>query len=252
VFGGLDANGAVLDDTWTYTGTWTQHAPAVRPPGRYGHTLVSDFTRRRVVLFGGFDANQQPLGDVWEWDGSAWHQRLPVAGPAPRGAHAMTWVQDLNRVAVFGGSGANQDLWLYGTDFVPTTRTVGFSCVWSEAGPNELQYRSPVWAWLGGTIAAQASGVGLVYIVGLSDTAWAGHSLPLELAPWLGRTGCLLRQSLDLVLPAGGSSLVLPVPDDIRIAGLHVYVQAAGLLHSYSNTLLAGVTNGLAYRIGAL
>ena len=56
LFGGynFDLSSPYLDETWEWDGAgWTQCNPAVRPSGRFGHTLAFDSVRGAVVLAGG-------------------------------------------------------------------------------------------------------------------------------------------------------------------------------------------------------
>jgi len=79
VFGGLDANGYPLDDTWSYqllTGEWTQTSSSPPPP-RWAPVLCHDKPRNRMILFGGLSApwadqqgdsaqSRDLLADTWE------------------------------------------------------------------------------------------------------------------------------------------------------------------------------------------
>jgi len=54
LFGGSDANGHQLSDTWTWDGTaWTKLSTPTSPPAREGATLGWDPTGRQLVLVGG-------------------------------------------------------------------------------------------------------------------------------------------------------------------------------------------------------
>ena len=72
-------------------------APAVR----WGHALVYDAARARVLLFGG-STGMTFHGDTWVWDGTRWG-RLPVTGPSPRDQHVMAYDGTRGRVVLFGG-----------------------------------------------------------------------------------------------------------------------------------------------------
>src|SRR5436190_1054795 len=55
LFGGIDASGTLLGDTWTWDGrAWTQEHPAASPPARYAMGMAYDAARGEVVLFGGY------------------------------------------------------------------------------------------------------------------------------------------------------------------------------------------------------
>ncbi len=87
LFGGQDATGAVLGDTWTFNSrNWTVQVTSGGPTPRYGHAMAA--LRGQVVLFGGQDATGAALDDTWTYDGATWTQ-VPVSGPPPRAGHAM-------------------------------------------------------------------------------------------------------------------------------------------------------------------
>ncbi len=141
LFGGADATGTPLGDTWLWTGatsTWTQLTPATAPGARYDASIAFDAARNKVVLFGGSQlvgtppyTSYAPLGDTWEYDpptltlpSGVWTQAAPVAPNAPsaRSGAAMTWAQAPSattapKTVLFGGvdaSGTSQaDLWTW-------------------------------------------------------------------------------------------------------------------------------------------
>lgn len=54
VYGGADANGVALGDTWEYDGSnWTQVAPLGSPAGRIGARFASDAAGGSAILYGG-------------------------------------------------------------------------------------------------------------------------------------------------------------------------------------------------------
>jgi hypothetical protein len=91
-----------LPETWEWdgaSGTWTQTALSLRPFRRWGHAMVYDSARRRVVLFAGYAAP----ADTWEWDGAIWTQRTSTASPSRRYGHGMAYDSARNKVVLFGG-----------------------------------------------------------------------------------------------------------------------------------------------------
>lgn len=95
------------EGTWTFNGdVWVQHQPPSSPPARYGHVMVYDAARQRVVINGGTDCrcyagpngySRGVFSDTWEWDGQTWTNatRAPSPGwtrkiPEPATQHAMT------------------------------------------------------------------------------------------------------------------------------------------------------------------
>ncbi|MFO1050649.1 MAG: kelch repeat-containing protein [Planctomycetota bacterium] len=84
LFGGRDANGTVLGDTWTWDGTnWSLRSPAHSPSPRRMMAAAWDAAHARVVIFGGDDPLGSTLADTWAWDGSDWVHLAPAPQPAP-------------------------------------------------------------------------------------------------------------------------------------------------------------------------
>jgi len=122
MFGGRDATGAHVNDTWWWDGVdWTQLA-TVGPPPRCCHDLAYDSARDRYVMFGGW-ANGD-LDDTWEWDGSTWTQMFPSLAPTPRWGHRMAYDPNLQRVVLQGGNNGPAETWLWdGVSWVPLAAT---------------------------------------------------------------------------------------------------------------------------------
>ncbi len=59
--------------------TWLTVSPPSSPPARYGHHLIYDSHRQKVVLHGGVDPSG--LHDTWEWDGANWALRTFAVSP---------------------------------------------------------------------------------------------------------------------------------------------------------------------------
>jgi hypothetical protein len=111
--GGLDPSfSSLIDETWAYNGiTWTLLTPTSGMAGRWGHQLVRDTLRNRLITFGGRSPTQNtPANDTYQWNGSGWLQILPASAPAPRHLYGMAYDQRRDRVVVFGGRGALQTL----------------------------------------------------------------------------------------------------------------------------------------------
>ncbi len=132
LFGGRDANGTPLGDTWLWNGTtWTNVTPtAFGPTARFGHAIAYDGARGMVVLVGG-DNGTQKLSDVWEWDGSTerWFQRSPASSPPARAYAALSSLGAATPgVVLFGGLGAAlmNDTWIWnGTTWTQATMGSG-------------------------------------------------------------------------------------------------------------------------------
>eukprot|EP00762_Andalucia_godoyi_P004213 ANDGO_05476.mRNA.1 Ras guanine nucleotide exchange factor F len=91
MFGGKDASGAVLQDTWMYyfdTNAWVPITATNTPPARhgayYGMFKANGATTSRFVIAMGRDASGGQLNDAWVFDASvnAWSQ-ITISGDVP-------------------------------------------------------------------------------------------------------------------------------------------------------------------------
>jgi len=170
LFGGRDA-AATFDDLWSWSGErWRREQVDPHPEARYGHILVWDPDRRRVVLHGGAAVGQEaaPFPDVWELDNERWKLR-PSGGPTPRLWHGAAHDPVGHRTLVFGGGDQERtfgDLWSWdgkrwtsldrpGTAPAPRRRP---SLVWDPRGEQLLLHAigtdgetiagaREVWSW---------------------------------------------------------------------------------------------------------
>lgn len=128
VFGGADANGQFLGDTWelapaAFGWQWIQRTPAQSPPRRWQHKMDYDPARGVVVMTGGYGNPQcgqycaSHLNDVWEYDGDTWTQRLPSTSlPPVREGAGFAYDSHRQRFVLQGGSGSVPfpgDTWFY-------------------------------------------------------------------------------------------------------------------------------------------
>jgi hypothetical protein len=116
LFGGFDATGTGLADTWVWNGTTWTSSTATGPVARgdtVGATLGGKF-----VVFGGVDSTAVTTnyGDTWSFDGSAWTE-VATTGPAARFGGAMAAVG--SKIVLFGGDNTDAastnlaDTWLW-------------------------------------------------------------------------------------------------------------------------------------------
>jgi hypothetical protein len=115
LFGGADANGQLLGDTWTFNGaSWTEVSPSVSPPARTGAHMAT--ANAKVVLFGGEHGQPCPqcqyYGDTWVFDGVTWTEQS-VSGPTARASGTMTTLT--GGAFLFGGYGGalDNDAWIW-------------------------------------------------------------------------------------------------------------------------------------------
>ena len=115
---------SVYNDTWEWNSTtrkWTQIFPTTSPDARFGHGMVTDTARNKILLFGGMTQSNGYLGpytgvyqdplrnDVWEWDGSqsTWTNRTPPAtsaSPSTREFPIMAYDEGRQKLFLLDGT----------------------------------------------------------------------------------------------------------------------------------------------------
>lgn len=134
MYGGLQSGPTLtLNDTWTFDGgTWTQLAPATTPPPRWGHRLVYDSHRARIVTFGGRSPTTTAVAnDTWEWDGTNWQQVFPLASANARAFYSMAFDDRRGKVV------------MYGTQSGATVGSLGGNQTWEYDGTTWTQIVTP-------------------------------------------------------------------------------------------------------------
>lgn len=119
MFGGRDASGAALQDTWAFdpvAKTWTQLLAPCRkgrtcplPPARYMHGMAWSSALGKVVVFGGEADMRTFLADTWTFDGTTW-QRIATSGPSARAALGLAEDAATGALILFGGADWQGDL----------------------------------------------------------------------------------------------------------------------------------------------
>jgi len=119
LFGGQDT--APRNDLWAYSlaqRRWVEiQASGPRPPARFGHTLVLDSVRRRLVVFGGQAAGF--FSDTWAFDiaQATWQQlSRDEAGPSRRYGHSAIYESARDRMVIshgFTSAGRFDDTWAF-------------------------------------------------------------------------------------------------------------------------------------------
>lgn len=142
LFGGVDADGNVLDDTWVFDGGTTAGLPLGRAPGlmslvtrplwedwnnidpsnppeaRYGSTMTN--VNGHIILWGGEDGTN-PFNDTYEFRDGEWQKVTPANNPPPPRSDQRSWAYD-HKMYIQGGIGAKDangnmtlynDLWVY-------------------------------------------------------------------------------------------------------------------------------------------
>ena len=131
-FGGRDANGALLADTWLLTGGWINNtvpwvwlgdwqpvSSTTSPSARSDHAMAYDWaTSSECLLFGG--RTSQGLSDeTWLFSNGQWLPRTTSTTPPPREGHSLFGV--LDGWLLLGGENGNgflDDSWFFdGSDW---------------------------------------------------------------------------------------------------------------------------------------
>jgi hypothetical protein len=159
LFGGVNANGTVLNDTWTLTWPTGTGFPSwafvscpprkVCPSARQLSTMATfdgGLGAEGAVLFGGLGATGALLGDTWSYENgpTGWTKIASTQNPSARSGAGMGWDPSPTPYAVlFGGTtstGLSQQTWaLSGTVLTSLTWTqlTPASCTASTCPPAE-------------------------------------------------------------------------------------------------------------------
>jgi hypothetical protein len=217
-------------DTWLFDGVdWLALTPATVPPARYDHSMITDRSRDRVVMFGA-----PGTGDTWEWDGTDWLDRSAgnTIAAHPDTYLAYDWV--LEEVTMFG-SAPTSETWRY-APVRPATFSIqgNLGCPGTSGLPPTLL--SGTRPWLNETYSINIAqlpnnGIGLM-LSGLSDTQSALGPLPASLAA-IGMPGCLLQVDpllIDAVLATGtNATWQLNIPNSPALLAQQFFSQCAAI-----------------------
>ena len=231
MFGGISAQGTILNETWLWNGsTWTQASPTSTPTPRYSPALAYDAATGQVLLFGGAYGSNY-LNDTWVWDGTNWTEQLPQTSPSPRYSMGMDYDAALGEVVLFGGyggSGYQSDTWVWtGSNWVqsapannPSPRYFTQDMVYDAARGQMLMFggfnfnNSPAvfgdtWEFgLPGNFGnVNVCPVGQVSPNGCGNTLTLTYSLPAATTTNFGATQVVTQGNgnLDFTLAAGGT-----------------------------------------------
>lgn len=191
LFGGTDASGSALDDTWLYiAGSWAPLVPATIPPARANHSMVTRADFGDVFLCAGNDlitgGGRTHHLDTWRWNGGDWVQIVPTTAAVPHGHAGNQAVYDSlrQRVVLQGGQGISTNSantgGAYGTAYggSPSGWTSEFDCV-----SNEWKLYGDASALTADPVIGRASRyypaflAGKVYLWGGQNPAGVGASL---------------------------------------------------------------------------
>jgi hypothetical protein len=108
IHGGSDNNDNIVNDAWSYNGTFAQlPANAIPTPARAFAGAASD-PNLGVIIYGGNDQSGAPLGDTWLFPkgGTQWTLINPSTSPPVRTGEGAVFASALGGVTLFGGLGA--------------------------------------------------------------------------------------------------------------------------------------------------
>lgn len=128
VFGGVDVQGNLLNDLWSYnptSGAWTNLSPQTPgatacnggsvPPPRMNAALVWDNLHSQLLLYGGLGAGNHYLGDLWSYSVARGWNAVICAGNGP-GPRATSAIWNGSQMLILGGLNQNgllADFWAY-------------------------------------------------------------------------------------------------------------------------------------------
>lgn len=104
MFGGIDASGNYLGDTWEWNVTtrkWTLLSTE-GPRARAFHAMAYDPVANVVILQGGAHDDGDYSPSTWEWVGTKWLY-LMGGGPDKRAGHKMVYDAAHKQIVLFGG-----------------------------------------------------------------------------------------------------------------------------------------------------
>jgi hypothetical protein len=110
LFGGVEPDGTLSDNTWVWNGTtWTEYPGSTfsAPPARELAAMAFDPKLHQLILFGGEGANGQVLDDTWAWNGASWVQQTGSSvSQSPTAREGAAFALDSHgNLMLFGGSG---------------------------------------------------------------------------------------------------------------------------------------------------
>ena len=165
MFGGTDASGHFLGDTWTFfivctsksncgSLVWAQVSSASNPSARSGASMAYDAARSRIVLTGGAHSSGA-LSDNWEFDPAA-NSWLSQPGLPPPAANQGAMAPCSGLAMEFGGPpfGSDDTAYVYPGHFVE-----GIGDVWNRYTPATR----PLYRWANGMAFYPVSGQDVLY-----------------------------------------------------------------------------------------
>lgn len=216
---------------WEYDGSnWTTVAPSRMPGDMYGHAMVFDQQRGRIVMQGGRGPGF--LSGTWEYDGVHCYHYNAEASPAA-GSYFAATAYDLLRDRMVVCGGYNTSLQRSNDTWERDPARPGYALF----GTGGVSLSSSSLPALGTTFTLNATGMAPTssvawFVIGFSNTAWGSLPLPLDLGVfgWPGLTAYVSPDATSLQPIVGGSaSWNLALPNHPAFGGLRLFTQAIEL-----------------------
>lgn len=238
-----------LGDMWSWDGNdWTQLSPATMPFMRFGHEMVLDQKRNRVVMWGGSSRQSSAVGAVshfetWEWDGSNWTQITTANTPTANTFMGLVYDPRRERVVCYGGivSGSGiGEVWEYdGNDWtqrtlVGTPLVVGHTDGYFDAALgrvvnfggatvgnrsttlNATDFYGPVHDATGSSYGTGCAGSAGTPTLACGELAWIGGTWAVDLSSAPANAPIAVLVGFSAVQTSTGQSL----PLDLTIIGM--------------------------------
>jgi hypothetical protein len=200
LFGGEDANGAMLGDTWEWDGTaWTERTHPLAPDPRRGHAMAR--AGDEVLLFGGdLSPAAEPFSGLfsWRWGGTGWTRLGPFCSPpcaeGPERRVDLAMANRGGKLVLFGGV----------TTGPPFTAVAPAGTAGPQKGPAD-----DTWEWDGErwkpkvVSAAPPSNNGYLPSMAVLDGKAVFVSILAGTWGWDGSRWTSLDQEGSIVLPSG-------------------------------------------------
>ncbi len=176
MFGGKNASGTALNETWIYDGTnWTKLTPATSPPIRYGASFAYSAASSTAILFGGYNGTSW-LNDTWSWNGTTWSQLSPATSPTVRAYASAAYSSASATIVLFGGqktkTAVAADTWTWN------------GTTWSQKSP----VHSPSARYLASAAYDNATS-NVVLFGGYTGSAYIGDTWSWNGTDWTQSTG---------------------------------------------------------------
>jgi len=265
----LAINASGQAETWERTGTGWMRRTTARTPLIGRGTMAYDPVRQVCVYFDSHTVYNPVVAlrtaKTWEYDGVNWFDTTTSQRPRRLGSAATALVYDLNLATClsfggnpnsFPGGSTNETRSYVAPMSYGAADPYGSGCpLRLGAPPSFVMTTIPSVGhdWEGRVTNLTSTTARATVTFGLSDTTWAGFSLPYDLGT-VGLPGCLLLTSVEVGVPMtplfGQLPISISVPNSPAFAGLAFYNQLVVIDPSSPNGIGA-VTSAIAAVVGS-